>query len=85
MRKKKPVAKSPESFNPVAKYAARFHRAEVFRDKTEYRRKDKHRGREPALMGSIRTHESRPVLQAVRQTLSDRIARIPYPALKEAA
>jgi hypothetical protein len=33
--------------NPVARHAGRFNRAETFRDRTRYRRKPKHKGREP--------------------------------------
>ena len=32
--------------NPVTKYAARFQRATTFRDRTKYRRHNKHEGRE---------------------------------------
>ena len=41
---KKP--REPSRRNPVARYAARFQRASVFRDRTKYRRHNKHRGRE---------------------------------------
>ncbi len=41
MKRKRPVR------NPVAKHAARFQRADVHRDRTKYRRKPKHRAREP--------------------------------------
>ena len=33
--------------SPVAKHNRRFNRAVVFRDRTAYRRKPKHKGREP--------------------------------------
>jgi hypothetical protein len=33
--------------NPVAKHAARLQRAATFRDRSKYRRHDKHKGREP--------------------------------------
>ncbi len=36
----------PPRRNPVARHAARFQRARVFRDRTKYRRHDKHKGRE---------------------------------------
>lgn len=32
--------------NPVARHAGRFNRATVFRDRTRYSRKPKHKGRE---------------------------------------
>ncbi len=33
--------------NPVAKYAGKFQQATVFRDRTKYRRNNKHKGHEP--------------------------------------
>ncbi len=39
MKKK---TKAPPRNNPVAKHAARFQRAQVFRDRSKYRRKAKH-------------------------------------------
>lgn len=33
--------------NPVAKFAHQFNKAQVYADKTHYRRKAKHRGLEP--------------------------------------
>ncbi len=36
--------RKPERSNPVAKFAAQFNRATVFRDRSKYRRKAKHRG-----------------------------------------
>lgn len=41
--------KTPKSTrrNPVARYAVRLLTAGVFRDKTKYRRHDKHKGRDP--------------------------------------
>jgi hypothetical protein len=33
--------------NPVAKHAARLHRAASFRGRSKYRRHSKHKGREP--------------------------------------
>ena len=43
MRKK---VHEPSRRNPVARYAARFQRASTFRDRTKYRRHNKHKGRE---------------------------------------
>lgn len=37
----------PNKRNPVAKYAAHVQRACVFRDRTKYRRRAKHKGHEP--------------------------------------
>lgn len=37
----------PGRHNPVAKYGGRINRAATFRDRSKYRRKDKHKGREP--------------------------------------
>ena len=37
----------PPVRNPVAKHAARLQRASTFRDRSKYRRHDKHKGREP--------------------------------------
>lgn len=36
--------------NPVAKYAGQFNKAQVFKDKTKYQRKAKHKGREPFIV-----------------------------------
>ena len=36
--------------NPVAKYAGQFNKAQVFKDKTHYQRRAKHKGREPFIM-----------------------------------
>ncbi len=36
--------------NPVAKYAHRFNRAHVFKDKSKYQRHGKHKGQEPLPM-----------------------------------
>lgn len=36
--------------NPVAKYAGKFNKAQVFKDKTKYQRGAKHKGREPFIM-----------------------------------
>lgn len=33
--------------NPVAKFSTQFNRAKVFKDRTKYRRKNKHKGQEP--------------------------------------
>ena len=37
----------PPRRNPVARYASRFQRASTFRDRTKYRRHNKHKGNEP--------------------------------------
>ncbi len=39
--------KTPARKNPVAKYAARLQRAKVFRDRSKYRRQEKHKNNEP--------------------------------------
>lgn len=51
MSKKTFRGASPPSNNPVAKFAGQFNRATVFADRTRYRRKPKHQGREPCLIG----------------------------------
>jgi len=33
--------------NPVAKYARKFNKAHIFKDKTRYQRHNKHKGQEP--------------------------------------
>lgn len=33
--------------NPVAKFAHQFNKSQVFKDKTKYQRKAKHKGQEP--------------------------------------
>lgn len=38
--------REPPRRNPVAKYATRYQRAFAFRDRTKYRRHNKHKGRE---------------------------------------
>lgn len=42
---KRPIPAVPANF--VAKHAHQFNKAQMFRDKTQYRRKAKHKGREP--------------------------------------
>ncbi|MGD7034120.1 hypothetical protein [Methylotuvimicrobium buryatense] len=45
---KKPKKPAPNAQNNlVAKHAHQFNKAQIFRDKTQYRRKAKHQGREP--------------------------------------
>ncbi len=39
--------------NPVAKFAHRFNKAQVFADKRQYQRKAKHRGLEPFAIVSV--------------------------------
>jgi hypothetical protein len=59
MSKKTTPPSGGERRNPVAKHAHRANRATVFRDRTQYSRKTKHRAREPfPLRGSL------PVLSA---------------------
>ena len=36
--------------NPVAKFAHLFNKAQVYKDKTQYRRHGKHKGQEPFLI-----------------------------------
>lgn len=43
--------------NPVAKFARRFNKAQVYADKSKYRRKAKHSGLEPFSMVSAETIE----------------------------
>lgn len=53
MMKKRHKIKLPteiEIKNPVAKYAGQFNKAQVFKDKTQYQRGAKHKGREPFIM-----------------------------------
>ncbi|MBD9358713.1 DUF7230 family protein [Methylomonas albis] len=49
MRKQNPSKdlQDKPSKNPVAKFAHRFNKAQVYADKTQYRRKAKHQGQEP--------------------------------------
>lgn len=49
--------------NPVAKFAHQFNKAQIFTDKTRYRRKVKHAGLEPFVIvaDSAITKGSRPV------------------------
>ncbi len=35
--------------NPVAKYAHQFNRAKIFKDKTQYQRHEKHKGKVPSI------------------------------------
>jgi hypothetical protein len=42
--------KAPTRKNPVAKFAARLQRAKIFRDRSKYRRQEKHRNQEPFTM-----------------------------------
>ncbi|MBE0434387.1 MAG: hypothetical protein IBX56_01130 [Methylomicrobium sp.] len=46
MKKPKKPASNAQA-NLVAKHAHQFNKAQIFRDKTQYRRKAKHQGREP--------------------------------------
>lgn len=51
---KKPKKPAPNAQNNlVAKHAHQFNKAQIFRDKTQYRRKAKHPGREPLPMMSM--------------------------------
>jgi stalled ribosome alternative rescue factor ArfA len=43
--------------NPVAKFAQRFNKAQVFKDKRHYKRKAKHPGQEPFSIFSSETIE----------------------------
>jgi hypothetical protein len=55
--KKHHTIKLPEETvikNPVAKYAHQFNKAKVFKDKTQYQRHGKHKGREPFIMSLLR-------------------------------
>lgn len=40
----------PSLQNPVAKYAHQFNKSQVFKDKTKYQRKVKHKAREPFIV-----------------------------------
>ncbi len=42
----KHLAQTPDK-NPVAKFARQFNKAQVFKDKTKYQRRNKHKGQEP--------------------------------------
>jgi|JFJP01.1.fsa_nt_gi hypothetical protein len=44
---KKPLLPEQVVKNPVAKYAHQFNKAQVFSDKSKYRRNAKHKGEEP--------------------------------------
>jgi len=44
----------PALQNPVAKYAHQFNKAQVFKDKTKYQRKVKHKGSEPFAINSLK-------------------------------
>lgn len=46
--------KEPALQNPVAKYAHQFNKSQVFKDKTKYQRKTKHKGREPFIMSFLK-------------------------------
>jgi hypothetical protein len=52
MKKRQPTKQPAEGVikNPVAKYAHQFNKAQVFEDKTRYKRGAKHKGREPFIM-----------------------------------
>jgi len=49
MKKTKKVKelKARQIKNPVAKFAFQFNKAQVFKDKSKYQRKAKHKGKEP--------------------------------------
>lgn len=57
MRKQNPGQGLPAkpNHNPVAKFARQFNKAQTYADKTQYRRKAKHRGLEPF---AIVSHEA---------------------------
>ncbi len=46
-RKKSTALPAAVEKNPVAKFAPRFNKAAIFKDKSKYRRKAKHQGLEP--------------------------------------
>lgn len=52
MKKTKKPAPNAQA-NLVAKHAHQFNKAQIFRDKTQYRRKAKHPGREPLAIMSM--------------------------------
>lgn len=45
--KKRKVVAETVTYNPVAKFACKFNKAKVYRDKTKYQRTAKHKGKEP--------------------------------------
>ncbi len=45
----------PAAKNPVAKFARQFNKAQVYADKSKYRRKAKHSGLEPFAIVSMET------------------------------
>jgi len=47
--------KAPPNHNPVAKFAHRFNKHQIFADKRRYQRKAKHRGLEPFAIVSVET------------------------------
>jgi len=62
MSKKTSPPSGGERRNPVAKHAPRVNRATVFRDRTQYHRKAKHKAREPfPLRGSLPVHAAEKV------------------------
>ncbi|MGB1883595.1 MAG: DUF7230 family protein [Gammaproteobacteria bacterium] len=48
--------RSKKRANPVAKHAHQFNKAQAFRDRTKYRRRGKHPGKEPCLVMSLWAH-----------------------------
>ena len=53
--------------NPVAKFAHRFNKAQVFTDKRKYQRKAKHLGQEPFSIASTEVIEKGFMAQAANQ------------------
>jgi len=48
--KKGKVVAETVTNNPVAKFAGKFNKAKIYRDKTKYQRTAKHKGKEPFSM-----------------------------------
>jgi hypothetical protein len=72
--------------NPVARHAGRFNHATVFRDRTRYSRKPKHKGRESfsmAVSTAAMAKDSRPEL-VIRQSL-DAVSVSTSPAMRHLA
>ncbi len=52
--KRKRLPSEPVIQNPVAKYAHRFNKSQVFKDKTHYRRNAKHKGKDAFIISLIK-------------------------------
>ena len=73
MSKRNNTGQSPPR-NPVAKFSRQFNKAAVFKDKTTYQRKPKHKQHEPSLIHFVKSMREGSLAIAVLNTRSHALA-----------